>query len=137
VSRRAKAAALLLAAAALSACNPFSRSFHIKGEITLASRLLHSAPRENSVLFVVAKNLGGMPVAIKRIVNPQFPVPYELTADDLLVPGYRPTDSLRLEVEWNTHGDVGNPRKGDLFGSSPDPVSPRESDVHIVIDKQL
>ncbi len=134
---RRRAAALALLAAALAACNPFFRSFHISGEITLASRLLRSAPRENSVLFVVAKNLGGMPVAIKRIVNPQFPVPYELTADDLLVPGFRPTEPMRLEVEWNTHGDVGNPRKGDHVAADPDPVSPRESGVHIVIDKQL
>lgn len=133
----ARAAAVAAAAALLCGCNLLSRRFHVSGEITLASRLLRTAPRQNSVLFVVAKNLGGMPVAIKRIVNPQFPVSYELTSDDLLVPGYQPNGLLSIEVEWNTHGDVGHPRRGDLLGANPDPVSPRERGVHIVIDRQL
>lgn len=133
----AAAAAAVLTAASLSACNPFSRRFRVSGDITLASRLLRSAPRENSVLFVVAKNMGGMPVALKRIVNPQFPVRFQMTSGDLLVPGYQPDEPLRLDVEWNTHGDVGHPRRGDLLGSCPDNVSPRESGVHIVVDRQL
>jgi hypothetical protein len=89
------------------------------------------------VLFVVAKNKGGVPIAVKRIVNPQFPVEFEIGPDDLVVPGSHPADVLNLEVEMNTHGNVGHPVKGDLEGIDPDPVYAGDHGVHIVIDRQI
>lgn len=88
-------------------------------------------------MFIVAKNLGGVPLAVKRIVNPQFPVAYTLDADDLVVPGTRPRDALKVEVEMNTHGNVGSPVRGDLAGAYPEPVYSGDRSVHIVIDRQL
>ena len=88
-------------------------------------------------MFIVAKNLGGVPIAVKRIVNPQFPVAYTLTTEDLVVPGIHPKDTLRIEVQMNTHGNVGMPGKGDLAGSRLDPASSGDRRVHIVIDHQL
>lgn len=129
--------ALAVAALALTACAfPFGE-FKISGEITVAAPLVSELPRENSVLFVIVKNLGGMPVAVHRIVNPQFPVAYEITKDDVLVPGYRPKGPFRVFVEMNTHGNVGKPSRGDFEGASPDTVSTRQSRVHIVIDREL
>lgn len=88
-------------------------------------------------MFIVAKNLGGVPLAVKRIVNPQFPVDYTLDADDLVVPGSRPRDPMRLEVEMNTRGNVGAPMRGDFVGAHPDPVTPGDRHVYVVVDRQL
>jgi hypothetical protein len=124
----------LLALGLAAAC---ARDFKISGTITVAAHLQAKVPRTNSVLFIVAKNAGGVPVAVRRVVNPQFPVSYELTAEDLIVPGSVPEGPLSLEVEMNTHGNAGAPVKGDLKGVHPDKVSAGERGVHVVIDTEI
>ncbi|MBI3554278.1 MAG: hypothetical protein HY077_17410 [Elusimicrobia bacterium] len=114
-----------------------AREFRVSGTITVAAHLQSKVPRTNSVLFVVAKNAGGVPVAVRRVVNPQFPVDYELRSEDLIVPGGEPAGPLILEVEMNTHGNVGAPVKGDLRGAHPDKVFSGERGVHIVIDREI
>lgn len=127
--------ALSLAAAGLAACG--ARDFRVSGTITIASSLHSRAPKQNGVLFIVAKNLGGVPLAVKRIVNPQFPIEYVLGPEDLVVPGGRPRGQMRVFVEMNTHGNVGRAERGDLVGEHPDPISPGERRVHIVVERQL
>ena len=109
--------------------------FRLAGTVTLTSSLISRAPKDNSVLFVVVKNRGGVPVALKRIVNPHFPVRFALDAADLLVPELRDSGGLLVDVHMNTHGSVGSIRAGDLLGAHPDPVQPGDRRVHIVIDR--
>ena len=40
--------------------------------MTIASSLQSRAPKQNAVLFIVAKNLGGVPVAVRHMVNPRI-----------------------------------------------------------------
>lgn len=124
--------AVLASILALSAC---ARDFRVTGTITLSAALQSKAPKDNAVLFVIAKNKGGVPLAVRRIVNPHFPVSFELDGRDLLVPRIK-GDQLILEVQMNTHGNLGIPRPGDLFGVHPDIVSPTERHVHVEIDRQ-
>jgi len=130
---------LILGAVSVLACGcrALSSDFRISGTITMASSLQGRAPRTNSVLFIIAKNMGGIPVAVCRIVNPRFPLSFSLTPEDLLVPAAPPQAPLVLQVEMNTHGNVGAPARGDLEGTGPDPVEPVERGVHIVIDRQV
>jgi hypothetical protein len=128
--------ALLPVLAALLVCGCWSREFRLSGSITVATHMLNRVPKTNVVLFIVAKNEGGVPVAVKRVVNPQFPVDYVLTGEDLIVPGSTPKGALTLEVEMNTHGNVGQPVKGDFWGVHPDPVYAGERFVHVVIDRR-
>lgn len=107
------------------------------GTITLASHLHGRGPGANSVLYVVATNRGGVPVACRRIVNPSFPVFFSLDAEDLLFPPGSPLGPLSLEVKINSHGGVASPVPGDLHGSSRGSVRPVESDVHIVVDREV
>lgn len=125
---------LVLSACLAAGCH---REFRVSGTITLASNMRAKAPKSNSVLFIVAKNMGGVPVAVRRIVNPQFPVSFSLTDEDLLVPGSRPKDALLIQVQMNTHGNVGEPVPGDLEGDNHEPVYSGERGVHIVIDRQV
>ncbi|MBI4375751.1 MAG: hypothetical protein HY549_04795 [Elusimicrobia bacterium] len=117
---------------ALGACG---RDFHISGIITVASPLRFRVPKTNAVLFIVAKNRGGVPVAVGRIVNPQFPVSYSLGPHDLLVPDNKVREPLVLHVQMNNHGNLGKPAKGDLEGECPDLVYPGDRSAHIVIDR--
>lgn len=128
--------AALAAALGLLLCG-CSREFQVSGTVTVASSLQGKTPKVNSVLFIIAKNPGGVPIAVRRIVNPQFPLDYALGVEDLIVPNVYPKDGLWLEVEMNAHGRVGKPVKGDVVGRCPDPVHSGQRNVHIVIDRQV
>lgn len=119
----------------LAGCS--QREFFLSGTITIASALQKHLPINNSVMFIVAKNDGDVPIAVHRIVNPQFPVRFNIEPEDLIVPEL-PTDTpLRIEVEMNTHGTVGSPVRGDLKGAHPSPVYPGEKRIHVVVDHQV
>lgn len=130
--------AAVLAAAALYWGLPYVLGqFRVGGTVTLAAHLRHRLPRTNAVLFIVARNMGGVPLAVRRIVNPQFPVYYSLDSADLIVPGSRPKGPFKILVQMNTHGNVGSPKKGDFEGECPDPALSGERYAHVVLDTEL
>ena len=137
--RRALLLALALGSAALlGAVGLFwsHREFRVSGTITVASHLQRRLPQGSVTLFIIAKNKGGVPIAMQRIVNPQFPASFQMRGSDLIVPGSRFRDAMILQVQMNTHGSAGRPRPGDLEGAAKDLVFPGESGVHIVIDRE-
>lgn len=127
--------ALALAAAACGGCNFLTGDFSLSGTVDIAPRLADRAPKTDAMLFVVAENAGGVPVAVRRIVNPEFPAKFRMISDDLLVPAIGRGERLKLHVEMNTHGDVGRPRPGDLEGAAPGLVESGESGIRIVLDR--
>jgi hypothetical protein len=127
--------AVALAAAALSACDLLTGDFRLAGTVDVAPRLRDRAPKTNAMLFVVAENEGGVPVAVRRIVNPEFPADFTMGTEDLLVPAVRRRERLKVHAEMNTHGDIGKPRPGDLTGDRDGIVLPGESGVKIVLDR--
>ena len=129
------AAGALALACLCAACG--KGEFRLSGTITLASSLQRRIPRDNAVLFVIARNRGGVPVAVQRIVNPQFPVKFVLRGEDLLMPDLPAGTPLEVAVEMNAHGQLGKPRAGDLSGRCPSTAYPGDWGVHIVIDDQL
>lgn len=109
----------LAAAAALGACDWLTGDFRLSGVVEISPALEARAPKTNSVLFVVARNGGGVPLAVHRIVNPEFPAAFEMSAQDLLVPGIRRNEPLTIVVRLNAHGILGEPKPGDLEGAGP------------------
>ena len=130
-----RALLLGLAAAALSGCDLLTGDFSLSGTVDIAPRLRDRAPRTNAMLFVVAENEGGVPVAVRRIVNPEFPAPFELHTEDLLVPAVRRREPLKVHAEMNTHGDIGRPRAGDLEGDASERALPGTKGVVVVLDR--
>lgn len=130
---------LLLAAlaAAAAGCDRLTSDFRLSGTIELSAPLRERAPKSGAVLFIVVKNAGGVPVAVHRIVNPEFPASFRLGPQDLLVPALPRQEALTVELEMNTHGAAGKPRPGDLVGGSPGVVRPGAGDLRLLIDKQL
>ena len=127
--------ALILASALLAACG--RGEFRLSGTVTIASALRRKAPRDNTVMFIIARNRGGVPVAMQRIVNPQFPVKFTFGPEDLIMPDVPADTPLEIEVEMNTHGRLGQPQRGDLEGRHPSPVFPGDWRIHIVVDRQI
>jgi len=128
--------AVALAAAALSACELFATDFSLSGTVDVAPRLRERAPTTNAMLFIVAENAGGVPLAVHRIVNPEFPAAFKMGPSDLLVPAVRRREPLRVHAEMNTHGGLGAPRPGDLAGEAAGEIFPGAGGVTIVLDRQ-
>ncbi len=128
--------AVALAAAALAACDLFMTDFRLSGTVDVSARLRDRAPKENAMLFIVAENAGGVPVAVHRIVNPEFPADFRMGPGDLLIPSVRRREPLRVHAEMNTHGDVGTPKPGDLEGDAKGEIVPGMSGVKVVLDRQ-
>ncbi len=135
--RSAIARGLILAASALALAGCGRSEFFLSGTVTIASALQKRLPANNAVMFIVAKNDGDVPVAVHRIVNPQFPVRFSIEPADLIVPELPANTPLRIEVEMNSHGTVGKPVRGDLKGAQPAPVYPGENRIHVVVDRQV
>ena len=130
-----RALVLALAAAALAACDLLTGNFRLAGTVDVAPRLRDRAPKTNAMLFVIAENEGGVPVAVHRIVNPEFPAAFSMGSEDLLVPALRGRERLRIHAEMNTHGDIGKPRPGDLEGERAGFTLPGAGGVAIVLDR--
>ncbi|MDE2040124.1 MAG: hypothetical protein KGO96_04240 [Elusimicrobia bacterium] len=135
--RPAAAAALAagLGLTLLAACAP--KPFRISGSVTLAADLHSRAPRQGAVLFIVAENLGGVPLAVLRVVDPGFPVNFVLGPEDLLVSGGRPPGPFRLVVKLSPRSVAGPPARGDLVGADPDLVYSEGRSAHVVINRRL
>lgn len=130
--RRALALAL---AAALCGCDLLTGDFRLSGTVDASPALRDRVPKTNAMLFVVAVNAGGVPVAVQRIVNPEFPAAFKMGPEDLLIPAVRRSETLKVHAEMNTHGEVGKARPGDLFGEAAGVYRPGDGGVAIVLDK--
>ncbi len=125
----------LIAALAVLGC---ARSdFQFSGSITAPPPIQKLAERPNLVLYVVATNSGGVPVAVKKIVNPRLPIHYRITSDDLILPGETWDGPLTVTVVVNNHGKLGVLKRGDLRGTHRGLIRSGARHVDIVIDQKV
>ena len=130
-----RALVLLLAASALAGCDLLTGDFRLAGTVDVAPRLRERVPKQNAMMFVVAENAGGVPVAVLRIVNPDFPATFEMGTGDLLVPAVRRREPLTVRAMLNTHGDIRTAHPGDLEGAAAGAVVPGSGGIVVVLDK--
>jgi len=109
--------------------------FRESGTVSIGGDLAASLPGPNSMLFLVARNDGGVPVAVKKIINPVFPVKFEMTSANLIMPDLL-TRKLYIEALLNTHGQLGAVRRGDLKGGLPARVTIIGKGLDITLDTQ-
>ena len=130
---------LFLCGAALFAltrfgCLYFIRlAFNLRGQVEITERLAEAAARPNAMLFMVARNKAGVPVAVKKIINPVFPLNFRITSANLIMPELL-TKSLFLEAFLNNHGELGVFRPGDVKGGIKRPVLFREKEIELILD---
>ena len=109
--------------------------FNLAGKVEVAPRLLKSAQANNVSCSIVVKNEADVPVAIKRIINPQFPLEFSLDKSDLLIEGYQ--GKLKVEAQINSHGKLGVLQSGDIFSEENKTYVSGQKDIVIVADKMM
>ena len=125
-------------AVALSlACAKEPERFQLSGSISAAPRLSRRTEMPNTVLFILASNAAGVPIAVQRVINPAFPLDYKMRNEDLVLPGPVWHGALTLKVVVNTHGTLGLTQKGDLTGFHKGTVRAGDTGVDLVIDSEL
>ena len=114
----------------------------IKGKVTLSESIKKTIPK-NGVLFIFAKTHGikerRPPLAVKRIVSPKFPLEFELSDQDSMVPGTKFEGKVQIVARFSPSGMV-FPKKGSFEGATGEkaPVVVGESgSAKIIIDKKL
>ena len=107
--------------------------FNVTGTITVPDRVSKVAEADNDSCAIIVKNAADVPVAIKRVVNPKFPLEFNLGEEDLLAADV--DGDLKLEVQINNHGKLGVIEEGDIFGSASDTIKPNAKNVLVQADK--
>lgn len=107
----------------------------ISGMIEIASDLQAKA-RGKPVLFLIArKGGGGPPLAVVRVANPRFPLAFEISKRNVMIPGVPFEGMVSLSARLDADGSAGPAGAGDLEGRTAQPVRVGEKNVRIVIDK--
>lgn len=109
--------------------------FLVKGSAQITSDLAERAAKPNAMLFLVARNENGVPVAVKKVINPVFPMDFQMTPSDLIMPDIL-TKTVYLEAFLNNHGQLGILKSGDLSGSVRKPMFIFTKNQVLVIDTQ-
>lgn len=110
--------------------------FRLSGTVLVSHRYQKRLETPNMVMFVTAANIGGVPVAVKKFVNPTFPLDWKMEPEDMILPGRDWDGTLNVRVTVNQHGKVGEVRAGDLMGEHRHPVHSGDLSVDIVIDSE-
>src|ERR1044072_5386251 len=105
----------IIAIAAVAAWLGLAHVFDPKGgEGVIAGQVLISPAltdqvRPTDVLFVIVRRPGGTPrpVAAKRIENPKFPVPFEITNADVMVQGAELRGMVDVLARLDRDGQAG------------------------------
>ena len=109
--------------------------FDLTGTVTVPDRLLQLAEADNNSCAIIVKNEADVPVAIKRVVNPKFPLQFALGEEDLLTESI--DGDLKLEVQINSHGQLGIIKEGDVFGNIEGYVTAHDKDINVEAGKTL
>ena len=133
--------ALIVAAISVGVCyhcmhrTPKEARFDLAGTVNVPQRLLQLAQADNNACAIIVKNEADVPVAIKRVVNPKFPLSFSLGEEDLLAESVE--GDLKLEVQINSHGQLGIIKEGDVFGSVDGFITANAKDIMVDADKTL
>ncbi len=119
----------------LNAKAPVEQKFTLSGRVEVVNRLLKNAQANNVACSIIAKNEADVPIAIKRVINPTFPLEFEIAKEDLLIDSY--DGKIKMEVQINSHGSLGVLKSGDIFGSGMQEYTSGSKDILIVADKMI
>ncbi|MEW5950894.1 MAG: hypothetical protein GX447_09540 [Elusimicrobia bacterium] len=70
----------------------------------------------NNVLLIAVKNDKGVPIGLKRIINPVYPLETKISRQDIFMPGLV-SSKLEIYAEMNKSGEIGSKEKGGFYSS--------------------
>jgi len=85
----------------------------IKGVIEINTNF-EKKIKPNSILYITIKNDKEIIFAIKKIINPSFPLEFEINHKNVLYPDLI-TLRTKIQAYINTHGNVGEIKPGDIY----------------------
>lgn len=109
----------------------------IRGRIVLAADLAGRVP-SGAALFLVARTSDtGPPVAVKRFLDPRFPLEFELGPGDRMLEGVPFVGPFQLVARVDADRNAATRNPGDLQGATQKRVAPGAQGVELVIDTAL
>jgi cytochrome c-type biogenesis protein CcmH len=111
----------------------------IRGEISLDASL---GSEGSGTIFIILRNAGmpnqGPPLAVKKIENPKFPVAFEVSQADIMMPGIPFAGPFDIYVRLDRDGNAMTKDAGDLMSSAPAAgIKAGATGVAIKLDKKL
>lgn len=107
----------------------------ISGTVTLDSQVMGKI-RPGAVLFLIARDDSGSPVAVKRVAAPVFPLRYFLGQESIMFEGNKLEGKVHLMARIAQSGSAGTVQPGDLEGlAASEPVKVGADNVEICIDQ--
>ena len=107
----------------------------ISGTIEIAPALQAKAQGKPVLFLIARKGGGGPPLAVVRVGNPKFPLAFEISKRNVMIPGVPFEGMVSLSARLDADGSAGPAGAGDLEGRTARPVRVGERNVRIVIDK--
>lgn len=107
----------------------------ISGTIEIAPALRAKAAGKPVLFLIARKGGGGPPLAVVRVANPKFPLAFEISKRNVMIPGVPFEGVVSLSARLDADGSAGPANAGDLEGRTAQPVRVGEKDVRIVIDR--
>ncbi len=109
----------------------------LRGTITLAPGLGTRVPA-GAILFLIARRAdGGPPLAVRRVVEPRFPLEFSIGPEDRMIDQIPFAGPLLLSARIDADGNAMTRQPGDLQGAAPGSYAPGARDVAIVVDEVL
>lgn len=107
----------------------------ISGTIEIAPALRTKAEGKPVLFLIARKGGGGPPLAVVRVANPRFPLAFEISKRNVMIPGVPFEGMVSLSARLDADGSAGPASAGDLEGRTAQPVRVGEKNVRIVIDR--
>lgn len=112
----------------------------VSGTVVLSKSLQSQMP-SSGVLFVYARQFGlkaGPPTAVIRIANPKFPQSFQLSSENVMMPGTPFSGPFTLTAKFSPAGDAMQ-KSGAYIGFSADKqkIELGQSDIDLQIDTAL
>ena len=116
-------------------CEGPSRMGLVAGRVTITPKLA-GLVSDTDVLFVIVRRPQGSrrPIAVKRIDQPQFPVEFEVTKEDVMIRSSELRGMVDVVARLDRDGSAGPPQAGDLEGQferNPTLVGGRDIEIQI------
>ena len=94
----------------------------ISGVIEIAPALKAKAEGKPVLFLIARKGGGGPPLAVVRLANPRFPLAFEVSKRNVMIPGVPFIGTVSLSARLDADGSAGPVSAGDLEGRTARPV---------------
>ncbi|MBI4537456.1 MAG: hypothetical protein HY712_05815 [candidate division NC10 bacterium] len=96
---------------------------------------LEARAQGKAALFIIVRDAAGSLVAVRRVLEPQFPLRYRIGPEDAMISGTLLQGSVQVSARLSQSGRAGPAEPGDLEGEHPARVQAGEGQVDITLSR--